>query len=58
MLKVQQKISGTFRSEAGAHAFCRIRSALSTVRKRGHNPLALLQRVFDRHALLLQLRPE
>jgi transposase len=46
MVKVQQKIAGTFRSEAGATAFCRIRSYLSTMHKQGHSMLAALAAVF------------
>jgi transposase len=43
MLKVQQKISGTFRSVSGPVAFCRIRGYFSTMAKQGHR-LALVAR--------------
>jgi transposase len=46
MVKVQQKIAGTFRSDGGATAFCRIRSYLSTMHKQGHAMLAALAAVF------------
>jgi hypothetical protein len=35
MMKVREKISGTFRSEEHARAFCDLRSVISTVRKQG-----------------------
>jgi transposase len=37
MAKVQQKISGTFRTWLGAKRFARIRSYISTAQKRGHS---------------------
>jgi transposase len=44
MQKVQQKISGCFRTLHGARVFARIRSYTSTCRKQGHNILDELQR--------------
>ena len=46
MTKVQQKISGCFRSLERAKIFCRIRSYLSTCRKQGVNLSRALQMLF------------
>jgi transposase len=46
MMKLQQKISGTFRSEDGAAWFCRVRGYISTVKKNQLPVLASLVEVF------------
>jgi transposase len=46
MMKLKQKISGSFRSENGARQFCRIRGYLATLRKQGLNVLDALLDLF------------
>ena len=43
MSKVKQKVSGCFRTERYAQAYCRISSYLQTMQYRGYNPLAAIQ---------------
>ena len=47
MCKLQQKISGCFRTATGADLFCRIRGYISTVRKQGHDLLPALISLFS-----------
>jgi transposase len=47
MLKVQQKVSGCFRSTRGGTAFGRIRGYLSSLRKQGMKRLAALESLFS-----------
>jgi hypothetical protein len=47
MVKLQQKISGCWRTPAGAEAFLALRGYLSTARKHSMNPLAVLGQLFE-----------
>ena len=47
MVKLQQKISGCWRTLDGAQAFLTVRSYVTTARKHGVNPLAALRRLFQ-----------
>jgi transposase len=46
MVKVKQKVSGSFRTPAGADTFCALRSYISTIRKHGFNVIQAIQDAF------------
>ncbi|MEI2608800.1 MAG: IS66 family transposase [Candidatus Promineifilaceae bacterium] len=57
MMKVQQKVSGCFRSWDGARQFCRLRSYISTIRKQGLNVWEAFGSLFEGEVLVPQLTP-
>jgi len=52
MVKLQQKISGCWRTLTGAAAFCAIRSYIATVAKHGHDILGALRDALTGHPWL------
>lgn len=54
MVKLKQKISGCFRSQAGGSCFARIRGCLSTAKKQNQELLNLLYRAFIGSPLIPQ----
>ena len=46
MIKVKEKISGTFRSDKGAQRFCKIRSLISTAIKQNQNVFDAIKNIF------------
>ena len=52
MMRVQQKVSGSFRSYEGALAFCKIRSYISTVRKQGQSVIDAIMNAFEKDLTL------
>ncbi len=56
MMKVQQKISGCFRTHQGAQNFCRIRGYISTLKKQGRHILSAITSIFAGQPLSPALR--
>lgn len=53
MVKLKQKVSGTFRSQQGAKMFFRVRGYLSSAKKQGHKMLEALTLCFQGQPLAL-----
>jgi transposase len=47
MTKIHEKVSGGFRSGAGATSFCTLRSFVATLRKQGHRAFAAIRSIFQ-----------
>jgi hypothetical protein len=56
MLKVKQKVSGCFRTQAGAEEFCRLRSYVSTMKKQGRGVMEAISSLFAGNVLMPPLR--
>lgn len=52
MAKVKQKVSGCFRTEIYAKAYCRISSYLQTMTNKGYNPLIAIQMALNGENIL------
>ena len=57
MCKVKAKVSGSFGGNAGNEAFCKIRSYISTARKRGKNVLHVINDAFNGEPMTLGSQP-
>ena len=57
MVKLQQKISGCWRSDQGARSYLRVRSYISTARKQDQRPLVVLSQLFGGQAWMPALAP-
>ena len=51
--KVKQKVSGCFRTKAGASVYARLQAAISTFRKQGLNVFATLRGLFSHYPIML-----
>jgi transposase len=56
MLKVKQKVSGCFRTQAGAEEFCRLRSYVSTMKKQGRGVMETIRSLFAGKVLMPAMR--
>jgi len=58
MIKVKQKVSGSFRTRSGAETFCAIRSYISTLRKQSRDVMQALYDAFAGNPFIPAALPE